>query len=120
LKSNISTKFHRLLFCFYFTHPNLSKNYEIFCSVLLEGLEILPTFLENSKVLLKKILICKIIFFQNSAVYFFFFYFFIIFDILFSFSCICTSQKIIEIFMCFCFMDERFYQRILGNHGIFV
>ena len=29
-------------FVFYFTYPNLSKNYEIFCSVLLEGLEILP------------------------------------------------------------------------------
>jgi len=71
------------------------------------------------KVLLKKILICEIIFFQNSAVYFLFFYFFIIFDILFSVSCICTCQKIIEIFMCFCFMDERFYQRILETHGIF-
>ena len=54
LKSNISTNFHRLIFRFsfflhfwhfvsYFTYPNLSKNYWIFCSVLLEGLEILPT-----------------------------------------------------------------------------
>ena len=30
-------------FVFYFTYPNLSKNYRIFCSILLEGLEILPT-----------------------------------------------------------------------------
>ena len=30
-------------FVFYFTYPTLSKNYGIFCSVLLEGLEILPT-----------------------------------------------------------------------------
>jgi len=54
LKSKISTKFHRLLFLFlffqhfwlfvfYFTYPNLLKNYGIFYSVLLEGLEILPT-----------------------------------------------------------------------------
>jgi len=28
---------------FYFTYPNLSKNYGIFCGVLLEGLDILPT-----------------------------------------------------------------------------
>jgi len=30
-------------FVFYFTYPNLSKNYGMFCGVLLEGLEILPT-----------------------------------------------------------------------------
>ena len=29
-------------FVFYFTYLNLSKYYRIFCSVLLEGLEILP------------------------------------------------------------------------------
>jgi len=61
----------------------------------------------------------KYIFFQNSAVYYLFFYFFIIFDILFLISCICTCQQILEIFMCFYFMDERFYQRILENHRIF-
>ena len=32
-----------LTFFFYFTYPNLSKDYEIFCSVLLEGIEILST-----------------------------------------------------------------------------
>jgi len=31
------------IFFFYFTYRNLSKNYGIFCIVLLEGLEILPT-----------------------------------------------------------------------------
>jgi len=54
MKSRISTKFHRLLFLFYFfiifgifffyfTYPNLSKNYDIFYSVLFEGIEILST-----------------------------------------------------------------------------
>jgi len=43
---------------------------------------------------------------------------FFIFDILFSISFICTGQKILEILICFYFMDERFYQRILENHGL--
>ena len=54
LKSKVSTKFHRLLFLFYFSIPfsilfsispiqTCPKNYGIFCSILLEGLEILPT-----------------------------------------------------------------------------
>jgi len=53
LKFKISTKFHRLLFLFYcfsifailvsIAPIQMSKNYGIFCSVLLEGLEILPT-----------------------------------------------------------------------------
>jgi len=55
LKSKISTKFHHLLFLFYFfsaffshfvfyfTYPNLSKNYGIFYSVLFQGIEILQT-----------------------------------------------------------------------------
>jgi len=30
-----------LAFFFYFTYPNLSKNCEIFCSVLFKGIEIL-------------------------------------------------------------------------------
>jgi len=65
LKSKISTKFHHLLFCFYVFGilffisriPTCSK-IRIFCSVLLEGLEILPIFVENSKSSFKKILIC--------------------------------------------------------------
>jgi len=57
LKSKTSIKFHRLLFhfyffsifgiFFYFTYPNLSKNYVVICSVLLEALEILSTNSEN-------------------------------------------------------------------------
>jgi len=35
------------IFYTYFTYPNLSKNYEIFCGVLLEGLEILSTNSRN-------------------------------------------------------------------------
>ena len=89
-------------FVFYFTYPNLSKNYGIFCSVLLEGLEIFyQRFLKDSKSSFKKILICQIFFFQNSMVYYLFFYFFIIFDILFSISPICICQKNVEIFMLF-------------------
>ena len=74
-------------------------------------------FLKILKELLKKILVCEIFFF--SKFYMFSIYFFIIFDILFSISSICTFQQILEIFMFFYFMNQRFYQRILKNHGIF-
>ena len=61
-------------FVFYFTYPNLSKTYGIFCSVLFEGLQI-----RIVKVLLKKILICEIFFFSKfySLLFFLFltFYF---------------------------------------------
>jgi len=57
------------------------------------------------RVLLKKILICEIIFFPKFCGLVFVFYSFIIFHILFSFSSICTCQKIIEIFIFFYFMD---------------
>ena len=56
------------------------------------------------KVLLKKLLICEIFFFENSAVYYLFFSFCIVFDILFSISSISTCQKIKEIFRFFYFM----------------
>jgi len=46
---------HLWHFFFNFTHPTLSKNYGIFCSVLFEGLEILPTiFWKILKVISKK------------------------------------------------------------------
>jgi len=57
------------------------------------------------KVLLRKIHMWNIFFFQNSAILLFVFYFFIIFDILFSISSICNFQKILEIFIFFYFMD---------------
>jgi len=38
---------HFLHFVFYSTYPNLSKNYGIFCGVLLEGLETLPAISEK-------------------------------------------------------------------------
>ena len=64
------------IFFFNFTYPNLSKNYGIFCSVLLEGFDILPTICGKlQKVLFKKILICEMfLFFQNCAVYYLFFF----------------------------------------------
>jgi len=57
LKTKISPKFHNFLFLsyffsifyifFYFTYQNLTKNYSIFSSVLLEGLEILSVNSRN-------------------------------------------------------------------------
>jgi len=116
LKSKISTKFHRLLFLFYFfsifgiwfsispiqTCPIIMEFFVVFYS---KG-HFTNDFWKILKVLLeKKILICEIFFFQNFAVYYFFFYFFIIFDILFSIWSICTCKKILEIFRFFYFMD---------------
>ena len=94
---------HFWRFVFYFTYPNMSKNYKIFCSALLERLEILLTISEKIlKVFLKKIWICEIFFFSKfCGLLFVFFIFFIIFDILFSISSICTCQQILEIFMFF-------------------
>ena len=98
-------------FVFYLTYPNLSKNYGIFCSVFIGRIrDFTNNFWKILKVLLKKILICEIFFFQYSAVYYQFFYFFIIFDILFSISSICTCQQILDFFMFFCFMDQTFWK----------
>ena len=69
------------------------------------------------KVLLKQILICEIFFFFKN--FRFTICFFFILDILFSISSIWTCQQILEILILFYFMDKRFYQRILENHGIF-
>ena len=74
-----------LAFFFYLTYPNSSKNYGIFCNVLLEGVEILST---NSghfqKFFYKNTDMWNNFFFQSSAVYYLFFYYFIIFYIFFS------------------------------------
>jgi len=117
LKSKISTKFHRLLFlffflvflafCFLFHLPKLVQKLWIFLWSFIGRVgDFTNGFWKILKVLLKKnILICEICFFQNSEVYDLFFYFFITFDILCSISSICTCQKILEIFMFFYFMD---------------
>ena len=58
--------------------------------------------LEISKSSFTKLQICEIIFFFKIPGFTIsFFYFFIIFNIFFSISCICTCQKILEIFMFF-------------------
>ena len=130
LKSKISTKFNRLLFflqffsifgIFFLFH--LSKLVQklwnfLQCFIGRVG-DFTNDFWKILKLLLKKILISEIYFFKILRFSICFFQFFIIFDILFSISSICTCQKIIEIFMLFYFMDQRFYQRFLENHGIF-
>ena len=131
LKSKISTKFKRLLFLFYFfrifdilfsispiqTCPKIMEFFEVF---YWKGQSFTNNFWKILKVLLKKIQICELLFFcKILGLLFVFLIFFIIFDILFSISSICTCQKIIEIFILFYFMDQRFYQRILENHGLF-
>ena len=129
LKSRISTKFHRLLFLFYYFSifgiffsispiQTCQKIIEFFVVFYSKEYKFYQQILEISKSSFTKIEICEI-FFLNSAIYNLFFVFLIIFDIFFSISSICTCQKILEIFMFFYFMDQRFYQRILENHGIF-
>jgi len=95
-----------LAFCFLFHLSKLVKKLWNFLLCFIGRVrDFTNAFWKILKVLLKKILICEVIFFQNSAVYYLFFYFFIIFDILFSISSIWTCQKIIEIFMFFYSMD---------------
>jgi len=67
-------------FVFYFTYPNLSKNYRIFCGVLLEALEILLTIsAKNSKGSFKQTIVMWNIYFSKFYgllfVLLFFYYF---------------------------------------------
>jgi len=50
--------------------------------------------------------------FQNYVGYYFLFLFFCIFDIFFSILPIYDFQKIVKIFVLFCCVDPRFYQKI--------
>ena len=108
-----------LVFCFLF---HLSKHVQImklFIVFYWKGQRFYQRFLENYKSSFKKIInLYNNFFFKILRFTICFFYFFIIFDILFSISSICTCEKILDIFMFFHFMDQRFYQRILENHGI--
>ena len=118
-------KFHRLLFVFlfvlhfrnlffYFTYPNLSKNFKHFCGVLFEGLEILSMILGISKISFTKRQICEIIFFFKILRFTIcFFYFVIIFEIFFSISSIYTCQKVLEIFMFFILLIRDFIKDFL-------
>jgi len=98
---------------------NCPKIMEFFVVFYWKGWDFTLDFCKILKVLLKKYWYVKYTFFFKFCGLLFVFYFFIIFDILFSISSICTCQKILEIFMFFYFMDYRFYQRILENHGMF-
>jgi len=117
LKSKISTKFHRLLFrffflafftfCFLFHLSKLVQKLWNFLECFIGRVRVLPTiFWKILKVLFKKnIDMWNKYFFKILQFSICFFYFFIIFDILFSISSICTCQKILEIFMFFYFID---------------
>ena len=96
LKSRISTKFHHLVFLFYFfsifviffsispiqTCQKIRKFFVVFYS---KDQKFYQRILEISKSSFTKIEICEIFFFQNSTVYYLFFYFFIIFAIFFQY-----------------------------------
>ena len=96
LKSRISTKFHHLVFLFYFfsifviffsispiqTCQKIRKFFVVFYS---KDQKFYQRILEISKSSFTKIEICEIFFFQNSTVYYLFFYFSIIFAIFFNF-----------------------------------
>ena len=125
MKSRIWTKFHRLLFLFYFfaflafffyfTYPNLSKNYGIFCSVLLEGLEILATNSGISKSFVRKISICEIIIFvkiMRFTIYFFIFLLFLTF--FFNFVYLYLSKNS-ENFYVFLFYGLDILSKIFGK-----
>jgi len=104
LKYKISTKFHHLLFFFYFfsifgilfsispiqTCPKI-KNF-LWCFIR-RIRDFTSNFWKILKVLLKKLFMCEIFFFSKFCGLLFVYYFFIIFDILFSISSICTCQK---------------------------
>jgi len=108
-----------LAFCFLF---HLSKLVQKLWNFLLCFIgrvrDFTNAFWKILKVLLKKILICEVIFFQNSAVYYLFFIFFYFWHF-FSISSICTCQKIIEIFMFFLFYGLKILSKNFGNHRIF-
>ena len=93
-------------FVFDFTYPNLSKYYEIFCSVLLERLEILPMFFwKILKFLLKKILICEIILFPKfSGLLFVFLFFYYFWHFIFNFVHLYLSTNSRNFYV-FYFMD---------------
>ena len=109
LKSKISTKFHRLLFIFYFftifafflfhVSKYVKKLWHFLSCFTGRVRDFTNDFWKMLKLLLKKILICETFLF--SKFYDLLFVFFIIFNILFSISSICTCQKILEIFMFF-------------------
>ena len=109
--------FKFLAFCFLF---HLSKLVQKLCNFLQFFIgrvrDFTNDFWKILKVLLEKIQICKIFFFSIfSGLLFGFFTFFIIFDILFSISSICNCEKILDIFMFFYFMDQKFYQKNFGK-----
>ena len=106
-----------LAFCFLFHLSKLiQKLFNFLYCFIRRVRDFTNYFCKILKVLFKKIDMWNILFFKILWFAICFFYFFLIFDILFSISSICTCQKIIQTFMIFYFMDQRFYQRILENH----
>jgi len=128
LKSIISTKFHRLLFLFYyfwhflfnFSYLYLLKNSGNFYVLLFYGLEILSKIFGKSwNIFLKKIDIWNPKLFTNFIIYYLFF----LLPFLTPFFPISpnqTCQKIVNIFVVLYYTDYRFYQRILKNTWILI
>ena len=128
LKSIISTKFHRLLFLFYyfwhflfnFVYLYLLKNSGNFYVLLFYGLEILSKIFGKSwNIFLKNIDIWNLKLFTNFIIYDLFF----LLPFLTSFFPISpnqTCQKIVNIFVVLYYTDYRFYQRILKNTWILI
>jgi len=86
-------------FVFYFTYPNLSKNYGIFFSVLLERLEILSTISGNSKSSFKpNIHMWNIIFSKFCGLLFVFFYYFWHFIFSFVYLYLLTNSRNFYVF----------------------
>jgi len=116
LKSKISTKFHRLLFLFYFfsifgilfsispiqTCPKIMKFFVVF---FWKGKRFYQRFLENSKSSFKKNNDIWNFFFQNSAVYYFFFLTFY-----FQFRLSVLVKKMQEIFKFFILWIRDFFK----------
>ena len=111
LKSKISTKFHRLLFRFYFFRifrilfsvspiQTCSKIMEFFVVFYWKGQRFYQRFLKNSKSSFKKILICEIIFFPKFYCLLFIFLLFLTFYFQFRLSVLVKKlQKFLCVFI---------------------
>jgi len=106
-----------LAFCFLFHLSKLLQKLWSFLKYFIGRVrDFANVFCEILKVLLKKIMICKIFLFSKFCVLLFaFLFFFVIFDILFSSSSISTCQKIQEIFMFFLFFGLEILSKNFGK-----
>jgi len=130
LKSKILHKFHGLLFVFlafltsfFFpispihTYQKIRNIFMVFYSTYYRFYQ---RILKSSWIFIKKNRdIWNTKHFQNSIVYYLLFYLFFYFWHFFSILPMYSCQKILNFFVLFYCMDQRFYQRILQNYGFF-